>query len=386
MVISQEPPEATGLSAGGSVPSQKQVKWSELRVGLTVLFASLTLAVLVFVMSGTVSPFSHKIVLYSYFENAAGLVKGAPVRLSGVDIGNVDRITISHDPKRRLTPVEVVMKISARHQNEIFKGDSKSPNDTGSRATLATAGVLGATFVDIDSSRASGRPVQDNDELSTTETPALQDVLKSSQGTLDKLNVILGRVDDIVSAIQSGKGSVGKIINDPELYNRANATVAQLQELTNQITSGKGSIGKLLYSDELYDKINDSVTKLNTIVNDVNTGKGNLGKLLKDEQLYDNVNQTTAKLKDLMTDIDAGKGTLGKLAKDQEYAQKIDRITSDLQTISDRLAAGEGTAGMLLKNPSLYNNSDQMLIETRNLIKALRENPKKYLTIRFKVF
>jgi len=362
------------------VPSQKQVKWSELRVGLTVLFASLTLAVLVFVMSGTVSPFSHKIVLYSYFENAAGLVKGAPVRLSGVDIGNVDRITIAKDPNHRLTPVEVVMKISARHDAEIYKGP------TGSRATLATQGVLGATFVDIDSSRASGPPVKDGDILLTTETPALQDVLKSSQGTIDKLNVILGRVDDIVSAIQSGKGSVGKIINDPELYNRANTTIAQLQQLTNQITAGKGSIGKLLYSDELYDKINDSVAKLNTIVNEVNSGKGNLGKLLKDEQLYDNINQTTAKLKDLMSDIDAGKGTLGKLVKDQEYAQKIDRITSDLETISNRLAAGEGSAGMLLKNPSLYNNSDQMLIETRNLVKALRENPKKYLTIHFKVF
>jgi phospholipid/cholesterol/gamma-HCH transport system substrate-binding protein len=362
------------------VPSQKQVKWSELRVGLTVLFASVTLAVLVFVMSGTVSPFSHKIVLRAYFENAAGLVKGAPVRLSGVDIGNVDRITITHDTNRRLTPVEVVMKISARHQNEIFKGDS------GSRATLATAGVLGATFVDIDSSRASGTPVKDGDILLTTETPALQDVLKSSQGTIDKLNVILGRVDDIVSSIQSGKGSVGKIINDPELYNRANATIAELQGLANQITQGKGSIGKLLYSDELYNKFNDSVTKLNTIVDDVNSGKGNLGKLLRDEQLYNNINQTTAKLKDLMNDIDAGKGTLGKLAKDQEYAQKIDRITTDLQTISDRLAAGEGSAGLLLKDPALYNNSDQMLIETRNLIKSLRENPKKYLTIHFKVF
>ena len=73
------------------MPSQQQVKWSQLRVGLTVLVGSLTLAVLIFVMSGTVSPFSHKIVLRSYFENAAGLVKGAPVRLSGVDIGNVDR-------------------------------------------------------------------------------------------------------------------------------------------------------------------------------------------------------------------------------------------------------------------------------------------------------
>lgn len=371
------------------MPSQKQVKWSELRVGLTVLFASVTLAVLVFVMSGTVSPFSHKIVLRAYFENAAGLVKGAPVRLSGVDIGNVDRISIVHDPVRRLTPVEVTMKISARHRTEIFFDENHNkPNgtDLGSKATLATAGVLGATFVDIDSSRASGRPVQDNDEISTTETPALQDVLKSSQGTIDKLNVILSRVDDIVSAIQNAKGSVGKIINDPELYNRANATVAELQDLANQITAGKGSIGKLLYSDELYNKVNDSVTKLNHIVDDIEAGKGNAGKLLKDEQLYNNINQTTAKLRDLMNDIDAGKGTLGKLAKDQQYAQKIDRITTDLETISNRLAEGEGSAGMLLKDPALYNNSNQMLIESRNLIKALRENPKKYLTIHFKVF
>jgi len=369
------------------VPSQQQVKWSQLRVGVTVLVASVTLAVLIFVMSGTVSPFSHKIVLRAYFENAAGLVKGAPVRLHGVDIGNVSAINIIDAPDRRPTPVEVIMKISARHQNELFKVE-KGTQGMGSKATLATAGVLGATFVDIDSSHVAGavKAVQDGDELSTTETPALQDVLKSSQGTIDKLNVILTRVDDIVSAIQSGKGSVGKIINDPELYNRANQTVAQLQQLANQITEGKGSIGKLLYSDELYDKINDSVTKLNQLVADVNTGKGNLGKLLKDEELYKNLNQTTAKLNNLMSDIDAGRGTLGKIAKDPQYAEKIDRITANLDQLSTRLANGEGSVGMLLKDPSLYNNADQMLVETRNLVKALRENPKRYLTIHFKVF
>jgi len=372
------------------VPSQQQVKWSQLRVGITVLVASVTLAVLIFVMSGTVSPFSHKIVLRAYFENAAGLVKGAPARLAGVDIGNVTAINITDAPDRRSTPVEVVMKISAHHQKELFKGekDPKGTVGTGSKATLSTAGVLGATFVDIDSSHIAGqvRQVQDGDELSTTETPALQDVLKSSQGTIDKLNVILTRVDDIVSAIQEGKGSVGKIINDPELYNRANQTVAQLQQLTNQITEGKGSIGKLLYSDELYDRINDSVTKLNKIVDDVNTGKGNLGKLLKDEELYKNLNQTTAKLNSLMADIDAGRGTLGRIAKDPQYAEKIDRITTNLDVLTNRLAAGEGSVGLLLKDPALYNNADQMLVESRNLVKALRENPKKYLTIRFKVF
>lgn len=359
------------------MPSQQQVKWSQLRVGVTVLVATVTLFVLIFFMSGTVSPFSHKVRLRSYFENAAGLVKGAPVRLAGVDIGNVDGIHIITAPDRKLTPVEVIMKVSADRASSVRKD---------SRATLATAGVLGATFVDIDSSHAVGPQVKDNDELSTTENPDIQAVLKASQGTIDKLNVILTRVDDIVASIQNGKGSVGRIINDPELYNRANAMVAQLQKLTNEVAAGKGSIGKLVYSDELYDKFNDTVTKMNKIVDDVNSGKGNLGKLLKDEQIANNLNQTVAKLNALMSDIDAGRGTIGKLAKDQEYAQKIDRITTNLDKLTARLEAGEGSVGLLFKDPGLYNNADQMLVESRHLVKAIRENPKKYLTIHFKVF
>jgi len=358
------------------VPSQQQIKWSQLKVGITVLVAAITLAVLIFAMSGTVSPFSHKIVLRAYFENAAGLVKGAPVRLSGVDIGNVDSVRIAHGGNPR-TPVEVRMKVSKHGAADVH---------TDSRATLATAGVLGATFVDIDSSTAKGPQAHDGDVLPTTETPEIQDVIKSSQGTLDKLNVILGRVDDIVSSIQNGKGSVGKIINDPELYNRANATVAELQRLADQITSGKGSIGKLLYNDELYNKINDSVSKLNSMVDEINQGKGTAGKLIKDPALYNNLNEATAKLNALLSDINAGRGTLGKIAKDQEYAKKIDRITSNVDQLTTQLAAGEGSAGKLFKDPSLYNNADQMLVETRNLVKAIRENPKKYLTIHFKVF
>jgi hypothetical protein len=41
---------------------------------------------------------------------------------------------------------------------------------------------------------------------------------------------------------------------------------------------------------------------------------------------------------------------------------------------------------MLFKDPALYNNSSQMLVETRELVKSIRENPKKYLTFRVKVF
>ena len=61
------------------MPSQQQLKWSQLRVGITVVVALITLAVLIFLMSGTAGLFTTKLTLYAYFDNAEGLLVGAPV-------------------------------------------------------------------------------------------------------------------------------------------------------------------------------------------------------------------------------------------------------------------------------------------------------------------
>jgi phospholipid/cholesterol/gamma-HCH transport system substrate-binding protein len=88
----------------------------------------------------------------------------------------------------------------------------------------------------------------------------------------------------------------------------------------------------------------------------------------------------------LTDDINAGKGAIGKLAKDPEFAAKLQTTMNNLAALSDRLEKGEGSAGMLLKDPALYNNINEMLVETRELVKSIRENPKKYLTFHVKVF
>jgi phospholipid/cholesterol/gamma-HCH transport system substrate-binding protein len=108
--------------------------------------------------------------------------------------------------------------------------------------------------------------------------------------------------------------------------------------------------------------------------------------LLKDPALYNNANETIASVKKLTDDINAGKGAIGKMTKDEEFARKLQNTLDKVSAISDRLEAGEGTAGKLLRDTALYTNADQMLIETRGLVKAIRENPKRYLTIHFKVF
>ena len=129
-----------------------------------------------------------------------------------------------------------------------------------------------------------------------------------------------------------------------------------------------------------------AVDKVNAMLDDIQQGKGNAGKLLKDEKLYASLNQTAENVRQLTQDINSGKGALGKFAKDEEFARKLQDTVDKLSAISDRLAAGEGSAGMFLKDPALYKNTDALLVETRDLIKAVRQDPKKYLTIHLKLF
>ena len=359
------------------MPSQKQLKWSQLKVGATVLASSVTLGILILLMSGTGGFLTPKLTLKSYFDNAGGLREGAPVRLQGVDIGNVSAIKVVADPARRLTPVEITFRVNSKFRHNLRKD---------SVTLLTTAGVLGETYIDIDSAQAVGSEVQQGDVLHTRDTPQIEDVVRASQSTLQNLDALLKRVDRILAFIESGQGSIGKVIYDPSLFNRVNDTVAQFQSLVNDVTSGKGSIGKLLVNDELYNKANATVDKLNLVIDDLNAGKGTAGKLLKDPTLYNTANDTIANVKKLTDDVNAGKGALGVLAKDQEFANKLKNTMARLSELTDRLNSGEGTIGKLLQDPAAYNNTNQLLLDMQDLVKAVRQNPKKYLTIHLKIF
>jgi len=340
-----------------------------------VVFACVTLAVLIFLMSGTAGLFTPKIVLKSYFDNASGLRDGAPVRLDGVDVGNVTAIrVVSGKP---LTPVEVTMKVNTKYSFELRKD---------SLTSLSTAGVLGETYIDIDSSTAKGPSAQNGDTLATRDHPDFNDVVRSSQSTLQNMDALLKRTDRILAFVESGQGSIGKLIYDPSLYDRFNSTVSEFKGIVDEIKNGQGSIGQLIASDEAYHKAVAAVDKLNAIIDELQQGKGSAGKFLKDPTLYNNANDTIANVKKLTEDINAGKGAIGKLARDQEFADKLQNTMNKVSTLTDRLDAGEGTAGKLLKDPALYDNSNQMLMETRELVKSIRENPKRYLTFRVRVF
>jgi len=358
------------------VPSRKEIQWSQLRVGIVVLSATAILIGLIFLMSGASGGlFTRKISLRAYYENAGGVKDGAPVTLDGVTIGNITHVRVI--PNRNPNPVEVTMRVSTQYLGSIH---------TDSTATITQAGVLGDSFVDIDSTRAKGPSPADNAELPSGGAPSVQDVIKSSNSGIQDIIVLIHKLDTLIDTLNTKKGTIGMLINDPTLGNKLTRMVSDLQSVTQSISQGKGSLGKFVSDDTLYNKANSAVDKLSTVADDLQAGKGTAGKLLKDETLYNNLNSAVANANQLIAEINQGKGALGKISKDPAFAQKLDDTVTQLDGILRDMHQGKGTLGQLAQNRSLYDHLDKTSDNAQLLLKDMRQDPKKYLVIQLKLF
>jgi phospholipid/cholesterol/gamma-HCH transport system substrate-binding protein len=358
------------------VPSRKEIQWAQLRVGALILVAMGVLVGLIILMSGTTGGlFARKLVLRCYFENAAGVKDGAPVTLEGVTIGNVIHVRVL--PARNPTPVEVTMQVGAEFLHNLH---------SDSTASIAQAGVLGDSFIDISSAHASGPPPDNNTELKTAGSPTIQDVIRTSNASIDQVQILTKKIEVLVDSLNSRQGTVGQLINDPELARKIQHIASDLQTITGSIASGKGSLGKLVNDDTLYTRASSAVDRLNNIVTALDQGKGTAGKLLKDDSLYSNLNSTVGNANQLLAEVNAGHGSIGKLAKDPEFAKKLDDVVTHLDSIVKGVDEGKGSLGQFVQNRSLYDHADETLDQSQQLVKSIRSDPKKYLVIRLKLF
>jgi phospholipid/cholesterol/gamma-HCH transport system substrate-binding protein len=362
------------------MPSQQEVRWSQLKVGVIVLISVVILTTLLFLMTSAsgLGIFSRKLTVTTYFENAAGLKVGAAVNLDGVTIGAVKSVVVTTVAERKLTPVQVVMKLDGKYQASLH---------TDSTAALTTVGVLGDTVIDISSQVATGPPIQDTAVLNTLETPSIQDVVKQSQGTIENLNTILAKLNTVVDNLQSGKGSFGQLLVNPELYDKFVATMSDVQETTAKLNSTDNTIGRFLNDKgKMYDQVDDALGRVDDMTKGIQAGKGSAGKLLTDDALYNNLNQSVTHLNSILADADAGKGGLGVLLKDPKFAKDLSDTLTQADALMTGINQGKGTLGKFATDDAAYGNLNKLLVESTNLVSTIRKDPKQYLTIRMKIF
>ena len=105
-----------------------------------------------------VRPPSHRLIVRTHFHNAQGLRPGAHVRVDGVDVGLVKDVRVNTQPGDGAIDLRMVLRTPYA---------LAIPSDA--IASLQTEGVLGPTFVEIDTRKASGSALPDNGTLKSVE-------------------------------------------------------------------------------------------------------------------------------------------------------------------------------------------------------------------------
>ena len=406
-------------------PTERKLGFSQLRVGIFVLAGLVVLAFLVLNATGEFNPFEKQITLKARFASADGLREGADVQLAGISIGKVEEVRLLPPDSPEDAKVEAIITVKqmldGRPISERVRTDSTAQ-------LVATSILANDKMINLTPGTSKGTPVSEDTVLNSTSAMSINQLTQTGNDLLQQINKLAVPANEILNKANQGEGTLGRVINDESLYRNLDTAVAEtrttvvkLQTTLDKVNRGQGSAGKLLNDPTLYNNLNSTVAQLESISKDLRAGRGSAGKFLSSDELYnetraavrdlresinnikpalEQINRIAADVNAITADLNEGKGTAGKLLKDEQIyndardalakfnstASKLDILISDAQS-------GKGTIGKLLTDETLYNNINQttsnvnqITTEGTKLIYDFRQNPKKYLTVNFKLF
>jgi phospholipid/cholesterol/gamma-HCH transport system substrate-binding protein len=295
-------------------------------VGIFVVASLAALLAMVLVIAQQERLWQEHVEFRAIFRNISGLKVGSEVRLAGVTVGNVKEITI--DPQGQII---VTFEVVGKYRNQVRRD---------SRASIGFMGLLGEKSLDL----TAGSPDQpaiapggivtssepwDITELFSKATPSLENMQKllSNLAKLSesitkpgsKFEKSMDELAQIINKINKGKGSLGQILNDPELYRESAQTMSNIRKFTGDLEAGKGALGTLIKDPAL---------------------KGDLQKTLANfSQISENLKETTSHLPELVKRAAAlveqlqraGKGLPELVTSGQGLVSDADKVTKAAQ-------------------------------------------------------
>jgi phospholipid/cholesterol/gamma-HCH transport system substrate-binding protein len=295
----------------------------ETRLGVFVVLAVFA-AIIIIEMVGGAGIFQRGFHVSAQFDTVQELKVGDAVKMAGVEIGRVEKITLAEGK------VTVLMKL---HPDAIVKTDSL--------ASVKFAGLMGQNFVAISFGSPGAPRAVEGSVLESVEQPDLSAImtkLDSAAGGIanvaksfsgDSINNLLGPLTDLIKQNSA----------------HITATLSNLDSISSQIASGQGTVGKVIYNQTLYDSALDTVTNLQDavsqakgLISGITNGQGTLGKLATDDALYNSTEASMTNLNQILFKINHGEGTIGKLVNNQEFysnaklsLQKLDKAADSLE-------------------------------------------------------
>ena len=231
---------------------------TQMKVGVFLLAGLIVLLGSRFTLGSNKTMFQDTFEVRSYFDSVQGLNVGGVVSLSGLKVGNVDRITF--DETKNLD--EVVSRIDPEFKAKIKKD---------SHMEIRTQGALGDKYLYITPGTTTGEVVKNGDEIKADYGNDILAILSKRGNESEKLF-------DAIADFQKLMNSLTANNKIPSMIHKLDAAAGNLSEVSANLngTLKKGSFDR-------------SLTKLEKIVDKIDRGEGTLGALINDRSVHDRI-------------------------------------------------------------------------------------------------
>lgn len=206
----------------------------EIKVGLFVFIAFILLAVVVFSITDFYTAQPHY-ALRVRFNFANGIQAGAPVRLAGVDVGEVRSVMVYRDVASQQTMAELDVQLSSKAQVE-----------EDAVAYINTLGLIGEKYMEIIPGTAGARVLTSGEVMQGKNSIPSEQLMEAGFQMVKRMDQLITSVNAVVSDA-SLRGAV-KNLN--QTLDHANAIMAQIRQ-------GQGTVGRLLTQDDLYQDLKE---------------------------------------------------------------------------------------------------------------------------------
>ncbi|MBE0539555.1 MAG: MCE family protein [Ignavibacterium sp.] len=266
----------------------KKNSTNKIKLGIFVSLGLVVLILAIYFIGEKQLLFRSTFRLSGVFKDVAGLQTGNNVRLSGINIGTVESISLVSDTTVR---VDIVIDESSR---KFIKKDAI--------ATIGSEGLIGNKVLVINPGTGGKESIEDNDRIQTAQPIAIDDIMVSLKTTIDNTANITGDLAKISTNIESGKGTIGRLMMDQTWRENIQATIVNLKEGSDEfkiVMDKAGEIDSILVAIKSTIGYTAAITSdLGAITNSLQSGEGTIGRLLMNTTAAENFDSTMINLKE----------------------------------------------------------------------------------------
>ncbi|MFA6770831.1 MAG: MlaD family protein [Bacteroidales bacterium] len=260
----------------------------KVRLGLFIIGGLALFVLAIFIIGKQQNLFNPVFKISATFRNVSGLQVGNNVRFTGINVGTVDNIKIIND-----STVWVDMLIKKNIQ-QFIKSDCQ--------VAVGSEGLIGDRLLVISYGSPDAPIVKDGQKLSSQEPVETDAIIASLQKSSVNVEVITLQLAEIMSDVNAGKGTLGRLIQDSTIAENVNQTIENFKNssegLDDTIELTKENVFSFMESlQKTAAKTEVASNQLGEIMVKINSGEGTLGMLIQDTTTASNLNETIVNLK-----------------------------------------------------------------------------------------